>query len=162
MRVVIATVMFVLGSGLASAQVLPTPGGSALGMTSPLGASGQSMNAPMAPSGIGLGATQLNVGGLSPAPNPLGCAMTTAASGVSSAGTTLFDGGGMAAGTTGCSTPGAATAGASAGVVVPGAAPATGSGAGIPLGATEIDSAGVSPLVAPPAPSVGLTLPPTQ
>ena len=42
MRVVIATVMFVLGSGLASAQVLPTPGGSALGMTSPLGASGQS------------------------------------------------------------------------------------------------------------------------
>ena len=155
MRVVIATVMFMLGSGLASAQVLPTPGGSALGMTSPLGTSGQSMNAPLAPAGIGLGATQLNVGGLSPAPNPLGCA-TTATSGVSSAGTALFDGGGTAGGTSGCSTLGAATAGASVGVVVPGAAPATGAGAGIPLGATEIDNAGVSPLVAP---SVGVTLP---
>lgn len=157
MRVMIATVMFVLGSGLASAQVLPTPGGSALGTTSPLGTSGQIVNAPLAPSGIGLGATQLNVGGLSPAPNSLNCA-TTATSGVSSAGTTLFDGGGMAGGTPGCSTLGAATAGASAGVVVPGAAPTSGSG--IPLGATEIDNAGVSPLVAPPAPNFGVTLPP--
>jgi hypothetical protein len=155
MRAMTAILVLVLGGGLASAQTLPTPGtGSALGATSPLGSFGMTMTAPVAPTGIGLGATQLTVGGLSPAPNPLGC--STATSGVASAGTTLFDGGGMAGGTTGCSTTGSATVGASSGIVTPGAAPTSASGTGIPLGATELSNAGVSPLVTAPASSVGV------
>ena len=64
--------MLVLGAGSALAQTALTPGpGSALGVTSPLGIAGMTANTPASPPAIPLGATQLNVGGLSPSPGPL-------------------------------------------------------------------------------------------
>lgn len=169
MRVVTMMVMLALGTGSAAAQTTMTPGSSpALGATSPLGIPGvmnpgaMNSGAPASPTGIPFGATQLNVGGLSPAPGPLAGSACSTVSGLASAG--VFDGGGLGSGTNGsmdCGTASAATSTASS-LVPPGSAGASTGGAGsIPLGATEIDGGGLSPLINSPAPDSGTTATPS-
>jgi hypothetical protein len=172
-RIGISIVMLVLSSGLAAAQTAApgSLGASALGVTSPFGMLGSN---PVGPTGIPLGSTELNFGGLSPAPiTPLSsttsCFATTfgTTSGMSGTGTTVsgmagtgaatsnftFDGGGSAPSLTGgCTSVPVGTAGGSAGTASPLSNPgtpglATLNGGTIPLGATELNSAGLSPIV---------------
>jgi hypothetical protein len=129
------------------AQVSLTPG---MGATSPLGSGSSGFNTQ--PNGIPLGATELNPGGLSPSP----CAgMTASGSGV--AGTLpTFDGGSLTSNSSACTS---STAGSSAGI---GGPPQFGSTTGepaagnstIPLGSTELGTAGESPVTTNPAPSI--------
>ena len=71
MRLILPTLAAILTlSGAVHAQNLGTPsamGGPAMGATSPLGVPGTIAMTP-APSGIGLGATEINSSGLSPMP----------------------------------------------------------------------------------------------
>lgn len=161
--VIVALAM--LGSCAVQAQTSISP--SAMGATSPLGVLGTSGTTV---SGIPLGSTEIDPGGLSPAPTP-SCG-ASGSTGSQSSGTnnttsmtaagTTFDGGGLdmssgctssSAGATGSSTPGASSSGS----VI---------GSSIPLGATETGSTGVSPLVTVPLPSAstmtyGSTIPGT-
>src|SRR5215468_2184139 len=153
-----------LGCGSASAQIgglatSPSP----LGMTSPLGIGPA---APVAPTGIPLGATELASPGVSPmtsGASPVVPAIggATACSGAGTLGgstsianpgtsgsTTLFDGGGLGGTASGtCAT----TANGSSGGPASSASSPTGTGstsvgrAGIPLGSTELNVGGVSP-----------------
>jgi hypothetical protein len=155
MRAVMTMMMvLVLAAGPAAAQTTMLPGtGSALGPTSPLAIPGAAAGVLASPAGIPLGATQLNVGGLSSAPGPLAGAGCSTVSGLSSTGTGTFDGGGLgSSGAIACGTANPATSTASG--LVSAGAPATGTGS-IPLGATEIDSGGLSPLIVSPAPGGG-------
>src|SRR5262245_32629029 len=155
----LAAVLF--GCNASLAQLTPfTPNAPAMGTTSPLGIPGAA--SPVGPVGIPLGATSLAPGGLSPAPfdptagaNPcVGAgAATSSASGMT---TSTFDAGGANSGMRGLS--GSCGPGTSAGTVsgtastssFAGGIAGSVSGGGIPLGATELDSAGVSPLVTSP------------
>jgi hypothetical protein len=178
-RTGISIVMLVLSSGLAAAQMAPIPGGPALGVTSPLGTMGSSSAGPV---GIPLGSTELNFGGLSPAPiAPL--SSTTNCFGGTGTGTTgtgmaggagvsnfTFDGGGTAGlsgGTPissgspslagGCTSlpPGGGSTGLASPLSTPGSPGLTAlNGGTIPLGATELDSTGLSPLVPLPTPTI--------
>jgi hypothetical protein len=138
----------------------------ALGITSPLGAQGALPPTGNSPTGLPLGATEINPGGLSTTPalvcGAAGSSGLAGTSGTSSpVGTSgTFDGGGLAA----AGSPGStgATAGCTAGVSpngtasplsTPGATSTTLDGGTIPLGATELGGGGVSPLIAVPAPS---------
>jgi hypothetical protein len=176
-RTGISIVMLVLSSGLAVAQMAPLPGGSALGVTSPLGTMGSNSAGPV---GIPLGSTELNSGGLSPAPiTPLSGATTncfggtgigTTGTGMAGASNFTFDGGGttgLSAGapissgssslTGGCtsSAPGGGSTGLASPLSTPGSPGLTTlNGGTIPLGATELDSTGVSPLVSVPGPTI--------
>jgi hypothetical protein len=172
---VVATILF--GCGAANAQSPMTSGG--IGATSPLGVPGSSASSRSnSPTGIPLGATEIDPGGLSPAPLS-NCSTSgfTANSGTSSGmigssasgmgstsgvGTTstmgsTFDGGGFGSTTTSvCASPGASVNTAtSTGTASPLSTMGTNSnftlnGGAIPLGSTEIDSAGVSPLITVP------------
>jgi hypothetical protein len=133
-----------LGVGSTSAQVGGT-GTSALSATSPLAIGS---GTPVAPTGIPLGATEMAAPGTSPAPlstmGMLGC--SAAAGSTSQTPTSLFDGGGMTgAGLSACTATGSAGAG-SAGSSMPTLSTFQAGRADIPLGATEIGSAGLSPL----------------
>src|SRR6516165_4849368 len=147
------------------------------GMTSPLasfplGVLGSSASGGSnSTTGIPLGATEIDPSGLSPAPisncNTSGFAaysgMLGGTTGLSGSGTStpvsgsVFDGGGFSSITTsaGDSTSGSASRATSGGLASPLSSMGTNSnftlnGGTIPLGSTEIDSAGVSPLITTP------------
>jgi multidrug efflux system membrane fusion protein len=150
-----------------SAMGAPTPG---IAATSPLGMAGDS---PVPPTGIPLGATELASPGISPEAgaamgmpvNAAPCAADAAqTSGLSGAGAT-YDGGGVGMGVAmgagmGSSlpttSPTVACGAAVAGSPSPSSAAVSvlqgGMRTGIPLGSLEIDSGGVSPLLAVPVP----------
>jgi len=156
-RLFIASTVLFLSCRVMFAQV--TPLASAMGATSPLGVPGATSL--VGPVGIPLGSTELFPGGLSPGPlDPTAstdpCGSTGGAIGSSS----TFDGSGINASAIGpCSigTSSGTTPVPSAGGIAAGTTP----GGSIPLGATEIDSGGVSPTVTPPVvvstPSCGLS-----
>jgi hypothetical protein len=160
-----------LGCGAAFAQMAPAiVGAPAMGATSPLGILGATSS--VGPVGIPMGATELAPGGLSPAPlDPTASTDPCFSAGVSSTttgSTSTFDGSGMNPGTTqglasfglssgpmglsGSCGPGtsAGTASGTASTSILGGA-TTGAlpGGGIPLGATELNNAGVSPMFTP-------------
>jgi hypothetical protein len=161
-----AAVLF--GSGAAHAQSAMI--GAGMGTTSPLAtsplgmlgssASGRSNSA----TGIPLGATEIDPGGLSPAPisicNTSGPAAYSGMTGSSGSGMPVgsaFDGGGFGSTTTSAcaSTSASASSAASSGLASPLSSMGTNpnftlNGGTIPLGSTEIDSAGVSPLIITP------------
>ena len=149
MQFVMATLAAtLLGCGSTLAQVSGT-GASPLGATSPLA---MGSGSPVAPTGIPLGATEMTAPGTSPAPlstmGMLGC--SGAAGSASQTAIPLFDGGGMAgAGSSACAGTGSAGTGSagagSAGSSMPTLSTLQAGRAGIPLGATEIGSAGLSP-----------------
>jgi hypothetical protein len=165
-RASVVTLMILLGCGAAAAQSAPTLPG--MGATSPLGMLGSN---PAGGTGVPLGATEIDPGGLSPAtscvpadPSILGTSTTSGISTMSGvSGTTsttsgsTFDGGGFAGAgalASNCTSvtpnmPNVTTTGI--------ASPLSGSssnlaGGTIPLGATTLDSGGLSPLVAVPQP----------
>ncbi len=159
-RLFIAAIAIVLSGGLVLAQSpVGTPG---MGATSPLGALGSP--AAGSPTGIPLGATELDPGGLSPA---IGSAVNSAgcvASGSSASSTSsTFDGGGSTtpenASTCTATTSGAIAAGGTASPLSSPGVNGTSAlnGGVIPLGATEIGSAGVSPMLGVPAPNSATT-----
>jgi hypothetical protein len=160
-----------LGCGAAFAQMAPPiVGAPAMGATSPLGVLGATSS--VGPVGIPMGATELAPGGLSPGPlDPTASTDPCFSAGVSSTttgSTSTFDGSGMNPGTTqglasfglssgpmglsGSCGPGtsAGTASGTASTSILGGA-TTGAlpGGGIPLGATELNNAGVSPMFTP-------------
>src|SRR5271165_498694 len=141
--VITTAVLITCGSGHAQ-TLMSTP---AIGTTSPLGVPGSSASAGSA--GIGLGATEIDSGGLSPVPGAnCGATASYSGSGSTSGASSTFDGGGMAAGSsaagaTGCTTTSSGMASNGSASMSP--AGTSLSGGGIPLGATELDSAGVSP-----------------
>jgi hypothetical protein len=163
----ILTVAMSCGSSHAQSSMSP----SAMGATSPLGMLGSGGSSG---TGIPFGATEINPGGLSPAPNP-NCGIRASSSGgyaMSASGTTgtitgaasIFDGGGIAANGSAMSVAGCASLQppSSNGTASPLTTAVTGSqfrldGGAIPLGSTELDSGGVSPMPA----AVGLTPPRT-
>jgi hypothetical protein len=147
MQFVMATLAAtLLGCGSTLAQV-GGMGTSPLGATSPLA---MGSGSPVAPTGIPLGATELTAPGTSPAPlttmGMLGCFGATAST--SQTATPLFDGGGMA-GSSACSGTGSAGTGGAGAAGVGSSMPTLSTSqpgrAGIPLGSTEIGSAGLSP-----------------
>lgn len=165
---IVAAVLF--GCGAANAQSPMTSGG--IGATSPLGVPGASAASESnSPTGIPLGATEIDPGGLSPAPlsncNASGSAnsgMSAGMTGSSASGMgstpgmgSTFDGGGFnstgsAAPASGCTST---TNPSPTGTAPPVSTPGTSSnfilnGGTIPLGSTEIDSGGVSPLITVP------------
>jgi hypothetical protein len=159
MRVLILIVAAVLvGCGAAQAQSLMSSTGT--GVTSPLGMLGLDISSRVnSGTGIQLGATEINPGGLSPAPvsncNTSGSSYSgmTGSSGSGIASTSVagsvFDGGGLGSA---C----ASINGTTSGTASPLSTAGTGSsfalnGGAIPLDSTEIDSAGVSPLTTEPA-----------
>ena len=167
---IVAAILF--GCGAAQAQSTMTIPG--MGATSPLGVPGSSASSGSnSPTGIPLGATEIDPGGLSPAPlsncNASGSAAYSgmssgitgsSAPGMGSMSTTMgstFDGGGFGSPTTSvCASPGASVNTAtSTGTASPLSTMGPSSnftlnGGTIPLGSTEIDSAGVSPLITVP------------
>jgi hypothetical protein len=170
-RVWMVTAIMMLGCKAALAQVGGSPG---IAETSPLGMSGGLQLAPsVGPTGIPLGATELNSLGISPMlTDPIGIlasgttcstagSASTGISGVISSAST-YDGGGLTAGGgmgDGTALPGSATI---CGATSKGTASSTLSArsispngvsrTGIPLGSVEIGSAGVSPLITVPTP----------
>lgn len=173
-RLSAVAVALVLSCGAAAAQTMSTtPTAPAMGNVSPLGIPGaggaigiSGASSAAGPSGIGLGATELNPGGLSPAISP-GCT-----SGISSPGMTgtssTFDGGGISGtASVGCATT-AAGAVASGTELSPPSFAGSGSSNAIPLGSTELNNVGVSPMIGVPGPATttggatGLSLPGTS
>jgi hypothetical protein len=147
-----------------------TPG---MGPTSPFGMSSATAGS-VGPTGLPLGATELATPGLSPAPpSTLGSGFTICSAVVgagSNSATGIFDGGGVSSGmspaamgetnSTSASACNQASGAGSAGTLQsttssPGATAPLGIGT-IPLGSTELGSAGVSPT---PCPLTGPTLP---
>ena len=162
----VAMTAALLGCGSAAAQIgglAASPGPSPLAITSPLGIGPA---APVAPTGIPLGATELALPGVSPmtsGASPVVPAIggATACSGASALGSstgiakpgtsgssTIFDGGGLGGTASGTC---AATTNGSAGGPAASASSPTGMGlsavgrAGIPLGSTELNVGGLSP-----------------
>ena len=143
------TAAILLGSDAAHAQsAMTTPG---LGATSPLGMLGSSTSGGSnSPTGIPLGATEIDPGGLSPAPVS-NCNTSGSVAGA------VFDGGGSGStmASACASTSASAASATSTGTAFPLSSVGTNSnftlnGGTIPLGSTEIDSAGVSPLITNP------------
>jgi len=160
----VAMAAALLGCGSASAQISglgTSPGPSPLGMTSPLGIGPA---APVAPTGIPLGATELASPGVSPmtsgaspvVPAIGGAAACSGAGALSSTGianpgtsgsTTVFDGGGLggtASGTCAASSSSMGPAGSASSPTGMGSTSAVGR-VGIPLGSTELNVGGLSP-----------------
>ena len=188
-RLFIAAVAILLSCEAGLAQTTTIPG---IGLTSPLGIPGSTASVSGLPTGIPLGATEINPGGIGPMPigptTPtasclgigssssgtmigsagLGTMATGAMSGTMTGGlsgtggtTSSFDGGGMGSALTsgGCPLPSSSVV-SSAGTAspMPGTIGTTRLDGGvIPLGATETNSAGISPLVGVPAPSTAVT-----
>jgi hypothetical protein len=172
-ELIVASLATFLGCNPVFAQVAgigsPMPG---MGVTSPFGMSATAGS--VGPAGLPLGATELATPGSSPAPpGTLGSGFTicSAVLGASSnSATGLFDGGGVSSGmspaatgetnSTSASACNQASGAGSAGTLQsttssPGATAPLGIGT-IPLGSTELGSAGVSPT---PCPLTGPTLP---
>lgn len=149
------TILVLLGCGAAEAQSATTTPG--MGATSPLGMLGSSA---AGGTGVPLGATEIDPGGLSPAtacvptdPSVLSIDPTTSASGTNSGST--FDGGGLAGTSATTSSCTAGTNISSTGMASPlSGSPSNLAGGTIPLGATELDGGGLSPMIAVPAPIV--------
>jgi hypothetical protein len=147
-----ASAMLLLGCGASFAQLaLPSPNSPAMGPTSPLGIPGAT--SPVGPVGIPFGATSLSPSGLSPAPfdptasnNPCSGAIP---SGLSSGAMSSLASCGVA--------PTSGTASGTSSSTGGGVTISVGSG-GIPLGATELDNAGLSPMITSPAPSSPLLM----
>ncbi|AMN42650.1 hypothetical protein [Rhodoplanes sp. Z2-YC6860] len=144
-RACLMTIMILLGSCAAQAQSASTTPG--IGATSPLGMLGSSSSVG---TGVPLGATEIDPGGLS----PLGACVPSDPSmlGASATGST-FDGGGLASATSSCAsgTPNIT----STGIASPlSGAPPNLAGGTIPLGSTELDGGGLSPMITVPAPVV--------
>jgi hypothetical protein len=161
-----------LSCGAAAPQSMSTTP-AAPGATSPLGIpgmgaamgspAGTGMTGTVAPAGIGLGATEISPGGLSPTPTCSGDStyygMTSTSGGMPASST--FDGGGVSgvglSGAMSTSCPTAVAGSAATGAGSPASAGSgTGTPAGIALGSTEIGSAGVSPMIGVPTPSVSI------
>jgi hypothetical protein len=107
---------------------------------------------PAGPAGIPLGSTEIAVPGVSPiVPSQAGG--MAACTGSGSATPRLFDGGGLS-GSTSCSTGGAANS------AVTSSSPVRRTG--IPLGATEIGSAGLSPVAPTAAPGLPINAAPAS
>ena len=171
-RACVMMVIVLLGCGAAQAQsAITTPG---VGATSPLGILGSSSSSGTGGTGVPLGATEIDPGGLSPAAgcSPTGTSMfgtsttsvmsatTSGPSAMASAASTnpgsTFDGGGLAG--TGSATS-SCTSGApnvmSSGIASPLSGPSSNlTGGTIPLGATELDGGGLSPMITVPAPTL--------
>jgi hypothetical protein len=156
-RVLTAMAAILLSCNASYAQSAPSV--STMGPTSPLGLLGSS--APNAGAGIPLGATEIDSAGLSPGPvsacNTNGLS-SSATAGSSGAGMTAplganstFDASGLAAPSS-CSSASAdpTSTGTASPLSIPGTQLGQTVGGTIPLGATEIDSAGVSPLIGVP------------
>ena len=168
--VAIPLLLMVASGGPGFAQVSTAPIGSGIGVTSPLGMGATSPLAPgpVGPVGIPMGATELVPGGVSPAPGlsvgTMSCTAGSFGSSTGFSGTSTFDGGGVGsmAGTSSASTSGilsscAPVGGTASGTTTPSVLPGATAGSGggiIPLGATELNSNGVSPMIGVPAPSV--------
>jgi hypothetical protein len=167
-RLSAAAVALLLSCGAAAAQTMSTsPVAPALGAVSPLGIPGASygtgastgMSGPSA--GIGLGATEINPGGISPAVSP-SCISGSSSSGMASGSSSSFDGGGLSGiGSSGMTTGCVSTAvGSATGTALPPSSVGSSALSGtIPLGSTELTNAGVSPLIGVPAPNVGIPAP---
>ena len=179
-RLSVAAVALLLNCGAAAAQTMSTtPAAPAMGVVSPLGIPGASgatgsfgiggstgMSGSSA--GIGLGATEIDPGGVSPAVSPTcnsgasSYGMTGSSSyGMASSSSSSFDGGGLsgvgsAGMTSGCASTAVGSAATGTAMPPSSAGPSALSGT-IPLGSTELNNAGVSPLigVAPPTGSIG-------
>jgi hypothetical protein len=147
-----ASAMLVLGCGASLAQFAPpSPNSPAMGLTSPLGIPGAT--SPVGPVGIPFGATSLSPSGLSPAPFDPTASNTSCTSTIPSG----LSSGAMSS-LAGCG--GAPTTGTASGTSAStGGGVATSVGrSGIPLGATELDNAGLSPMITSPAPSSPLSI----
>jgi hypothetical protein len=178
---VLAVAMLFSGSASLAQTAMGTP---SIGATSPLGIPGSTSSA--SPTGIPLGATEIDPGGLSPAPigsmaggsNCIAAGIlssgmaTSAASASSTAGTSAtpgtastFDGGGttgMGTVTSGnCASTSSgmlSSTGTASPLSNPGANTSSAlSGGTLPLGSTEIGSAGVSPMINVPGPTITTT-----
>jgi hypothetical protein len=174
--VLAAAVMLGCGAGHAQSPTGIPAMGSAMGATSPLGTLGSS--APTGSNGgtgIPLGATEIDPGGLSPTASSTCNASGSSYSGLSgSSGSGMasmsgtnssFDGGGFSStgsvsSMSSCtSTNSLSSSGSASPLSIAGTNPGlTLNGGTIPLGATEIDNGGVSPLIGVPMPST-MTLP---
>jgi hypothetical protein len=159
-RALIAAIIVTLFGSPAFAQV-GAAGAPGIAATSPLGMAADS---PAPPTGIPLGATELASPGISPAPAAMGmpvdgapCSPVAAPTSGLSGQSTPYDGGGMAMGsslpnytapTVACGA--IASGGASRSAATTSTLPGGVVRAGIPLGSVEIDSGGVSPLLAVP------------
>jgi hypothetical protein len=189
-----ASAILLLGCSVSFAQFAsPTPNSDPMGATSPLGIPGAT--SPVGPVGIPLGATALSPGGLSPAPfDPTASNSPCRAGGASSGayatvgyGTGLastFDAAGMNTNPMGSGSPtsgpgfgtlgssGFCGVGTSAGTASGTSSPFGGgianpaSGTGIPLGSSEIETPGISPIITSPVvsslPMVGTLTPPVS
>src|SRR6267154_1865334 len=149
MQIVMATLAATLLAGGSTLAQVSGTGASPLGATSPLA---MGSGSPVAPTGIPLGATEMTAPGTSPAPlSTMGMPGCTGAAGsTSQTANPLFDGGGMAGtGSSACAGTGSAGTGsggaASAGSSMPTLSTLQAGRAGIPLGSTEMGSAGLSP-----------------
>jgi hypothetical protein len=142
-----ASAMLLLGCGASFAQLAPpSPTSPAMGLTSPLGIPGAT--SPVGPVGIPLGATSLSSSGLSPAPFDPTASNNQCSSAIPSG---LSSGAMSSSATCGVT----ATTGTESGVSSSangGVATSVGR-SGIPLGATELDNGGLSPMITTPAPS---------
>ena len=142
---IVAAILFSCGA-IQAQGVTGTPG---MGGSSPLGIPGSTGS--YAGTGIPLGATEINPGGLSPAPSA-NCSSTNSGSSVSDTNST-FDGGGYSpagsvASTSNCASPTVSSTGTASPLSTSGSnSGLSQAGSTIPLGATEIDSGGVSPLI---------------
>ena len=163
-QMVIVAIATLLSCDAGFAQsVITTPG---LGATSPLGTLGSMSPSASSPSGsftgIPLGATAIDPGGLSPATNSItspmssnsSCVATgvTAGMGSGTGTSSTFDGGGLTAGACPTTSASVSSAGTASPLSSPGAtATLQLNGGTIPLGSTEINSAGVGGLIGIPA-----------
>ena len=147
LRITITALLLSCGTALAQSST------STLGMgtTSPLripGSSASTTSSRLSDPVVGLGATEIDPGGLSPAISP------NCNSGTSRYASSPFDGGGMAAAgpsnfaAGGCMPAlGSASSGSASSLATSGTSIASSLSGGIPLGATELNGAGVSPMI---------------
>ena len=157
LRLAVMAAALLVGGAPAYAQ--GTTSAPPIGATSPLGSLGSAF--PTLQSGIPLGATEIDPGGLSPLP----CAATGTLSSPTAGTGSTFDGGGSIGTATGMLTAGpcgsASGPPASAGIASPLSTPGRGpgfalNGGTIPLGATEIGGPGLSPIITVPGPTLSL------
>lgn len=152
-RTIVIIAVILLSCGASHAQTT-----SAIGTTSPLGIPGSSGSIGSIPTGIPLGATEIDPGGLSPAVSS-NCNTSGSSSSALPGTSSTFDGGGStAAGPTSACTSGSislSTSGTASPLSTPGtSAGFTLNGGTISLGATEIDNGGISPIITIPPPTI--------
>jgi hypothetical protein len=158
-RLLAIAAVILMGCGAGHAQTsMSTP---AMGATSPLGTLGPSGSSA---TGIPLGATEIDPGGVSPTVivncNSGLSGMNASGTGMTVGATSTFDGGGLTAvpsttSTSSCAPSQTLSLGGTASPLSnPGRSSSSMLNGGIiPLGATEMDSGGVSPIITVPVPS---------